>query len=73
MRGKDRHNVNMNCGASVKLLLNVSLLVQVLFDDFITHVTGTTWTQELVWLLANNLDYDRAAALPLIRRYPYLE
>ncbi|KAJ8722506.1 hypothetical protein PYW07_003686 [Mythimna separata] len=35
--------------------------------------SGTTWTQELVWLLANNLDYETAAKIPLTERYPFLE
>lgn len=35
--------------------------------------SGTTWTQELVWLLANNLDYKKAAEIPLIHRYPFLD
>ncbi|CAH2073434.1 unnamed protein product, partial [Iphiclides podalirius] len=35
--------------------------------------SGTTWTQELVWLLANDLDYTKAAAIPLSARYIFLE
>ncbi|KOB70912.1 Retinol dehydratase [Operophtera brumata] len=35
--------------------------------------SGTTWTQELVWLVANNFDYEKAAAVPLTHRYPFLE
>ncbi|CAB3228648.1 unnamed protein product [Arctia plantaginis] len=35
--------------------------------------SGTTWTQELVWLLANNLDYQTAAAIPLTKRYSFLD
>ncbi|CAH2073432.1 unnamed protein product, partial [Iphiclides podalirius] len=35
--------------------------------------SGTTWTQELVWLLANSLDYTKAAAIPLSERYTFLE
>merc|ERR1712038_1396905 len=27
---------------------------------------GTTWMQELVWLIANNLDFDRASTLPQV-------
>ncbi|CAB3260901.1 unnamed protein product, partial [Arctia plantaginis] len=33
----------------------------------------TTWTQELVWLLSNDLDYKTAAAIPLTERYPFLD
>ncbi|XP_044759626.1 sulfotransferase 1E1-like isoform X2 [Coccinella septempunctata] len=35
--------------------------------------SGTTWTQEMVWLLANNLDYEKAAEIPLVVRFPFLE
>lgn len=33
---------------------------------------GTTWTQEMVWLICNNLDYKGAEVL-LDRRFPFLE
>lgn len=35
--------------------------------------SGTTWTQEMMWLLCNNLDYEAAKASPLNRRFPYYE
>ncbi|XP_004930400.2 sulfotransferase 1C4 isoform X1 [Bombyx mori] len=35
--------------------------------------SGTTWTQELVWMVANDLDYEKSAAVPLTQRYPFLE
>lgn len=35
--------------------------------------SGTTWTQEMVWLLANNLDFETAAQIPLTARFPFLE
>ncbi|GLH03813.1 Sulfotransferase [Gryllus bimaculatus] len=35
--------------------------------------SGTTWTQEMVWLLANNLDYFTASKIPLVDRFPFLE
>ncbi|XP_028029716.1 sulfotransferase 1C3-like isoform X1 [Bombyx mandarina] len=31
--------------------------------------SGTTWTQEMVWLLLNDLDYAKAASLNLVDRY----
>ncbi|VVD02247.1 unnamed protein product [Leptidea sinapis] len=34
---------------------------------------GTTWLQELVWLINNNLDYDRAKTVILNKRFPFLE
>jgi hypothetical protein len=35
--------------------------------------TGTTLTQELVWLIANNLDYEKARNIPQKRRSPTFE
>ncbi|EZA50543.1 Sulfotransferase 1C4 [Ooceraea biroi] len=35
--------------------------------------SGTTWTQELVWLLSNNLDFDTAKKNLLAERFPFLE
>lgn len=35
--------------------------------------SGTTLTQELVWLLSNNLDYDTAKTKYLSERFPFLE
>ncbi|XP_054263693.1 luciferin sulfotransferase-like [Macrosteles quadrilineatus] len=34
--------------------------------------TGTTWTQEMVWLLKNNLDYEKARKM-IYERYLFLE
>lgn len=35
--------------------------------------SGTTWTQEMTWLVHSGLDYDRAAKLDIWERYVYLE
>ncbi|KAI5697702.1 hypothetical protein M8J75_014422 [Diaphorina citri] len=35
--------------------------------------SGTTWTQELVWLIANGLNYEEARTRPLTERFPFLE
>lgn len=35
--------------------------------------SGTTWTQELIWLVVNDLNYEKAAEIPLTERYPFLE
>lgn len=35
--------------------------------------SGTTWTQELVWLLSNNLDFKTAKTKFLSERFPFLE
>uniref|UniRef100_T1GG42 Sulfotransferase domain-containing protein n=1 Tax=Megaselia scalaris TaxID=36166 RepID=T1GG42_MEGSC len=34
---------------------------------------GTTWTQEMTWLILNNLDFDQARSVPLETRSPFLE
>lgn len=35
--------------------------------------SGTTWTQEMVWMIANDLDYKRAEQFPLTQRFPFFE
>lgn len=35
--------------------------------------SGTTWTQELVWLVANGLDFATAKKVPLTTRFPFFE
>lgn len=35
--------------------------------------SGTTWTQELVWMIANDLDYEGSRKSPLIERFPFFE
>ncbi|XP_014209624.1 sulfotransferase 1C4-like [Copidosoma floridanum] len=35
--------------------------------------SGTTWTQELVWLLSNDLNFETAKSVPLVIRCPFLE
>uniref|UniRef100_A0A1B6GG97 Sulfotransferase domain-containing protein n=1 Tax=Cuerna arida TaxID=1464854 RepID=A0A1B6GG97_9HEMI len=34
---------------------------------------GTTWTQEMVWLIGNNCDFDAASDKLLLQRFPFLE
>ncbi|KAL1376097.1 hypothetical protein pipiens_004507 [Culex pipiens pipiens] len=47
------------------------------FEDDVWVVTfpkcGTTWTQEMVWLLNNGLNFERARKLSLDERFPFLE
>ncbi|KAL5292517.1 hypothetical protein ACFFRR_011367 [Megaselia abdita] len=35
--------------------------------------SGTTWTQELAWLILNNYDFETASTKVLMQRSPYLE
>lgn len=35
--------------------------------------SGTTWTQELVWMIANDLDYEAAQRDFLTKRSPFFE
>ncbi|KAH8299491.1 hypothetical protein KR044_001904 [Drosophila immigrans] len=47
------------------------------FDDDIwvvtNHKCGTTWMQELVWLLMNDCDFEAALSKDLELRFPFLE
>ncbi|XP_075162306.1 sulfotransferase 1B1-like isoform X2 [Haematobia irritans] len=35
--------------------------------------SGTTWMQETVWLLMNNLDFEKSKQIPLLERSPFLD
>lgn len=35
--------------------------------------SGTTWTQEMIWLICNDLDYEKASKISLSKRFPFLE
>lgn len=35
--------------------------------------SGTTWVQEMTWLICNDLDYKTALNINLKKRFPYLE
>lgn len=47
------------------------------YDDDVWIVTypksGTTWSQEMIYLLKNNLDYEKASKSKLAERFPFLE
>ncbi len=36
-------------------------------------LSGTTWTSELLWLVMNNFDTEKATSTPLIARAPFIE
>jgi hypothetical protein len=48
-----------------------------IYEDDVWVVTfpkcGTTWTQELIWMINNNLDYETALKVNLNERFPFLE
>lgn len=48
-----------------------------IYEDDIWVVTypkcGTTWTQEMIWMLGNNLDYTTSLSVKLNDRFPFLE
>ncbi|XP_070495889.1 sulfotransferase 1C2-like isoform X2 [Chironomus tepperi] len=48
-----------------------------IFEDDIFVITfpkcGTTWTEEMVWMLNNNLDYETSKNVRLTARFPFLE
>ena len=35
--------------------------------------SGTTWTQEMIWLICNDLDYETAKKITLNERFPFFE
>ncbi|XP_058833560.1 luciferin sulfotransferase-like [Topomyia yanbarensis] len=35
--------------------------------------SGTTWSQEMIWLICNNLDYEEARKKLLFMRFPFVE
>ena len=46
-------------------------------DDDIWILTypkcGTTWSQEMVWIMANNMDFEGAKSIETTVRVPFLE
>ena len=62
------------CGSSPTQ--NVVILMKLMFEPIIklsnVMVTGTTWTQEMVWMIAHDCDTE-AAKESLITRSPFIE
>ena len=48
-----------------------------IYEDDLWTVTfpkcGTTWTQEMLWMLNNNLDYEGSKNKNLDDRFPFIE
>lgn len=45
--------------------------IQIIYMFYINK--GTTWTQEIVWLLMNNFDYETAKSKSLAERYIWFD
>lgn len=47
------------------------------YDDDVWVVTfmkcGTTWAQEMIWMINNNLDYEMGLTKKLDKRFPFIE
>jgi hypothetical protein len=47
------------------------------YEDDVWIVTfpkcGTTWAQEMIWMIGNDLDYETSAKTSLDERFPFLE
>jgi Sulfotransferase domain len=47
------------------------------YEDDVWVVTfpkcGTSWTQEMVWMINNNLNFEKALNIPDMERFPFLE
>ncbi|EDS42513.1 sulfotransferase 1A1 [Culex quinquefasciatus] len=35
--------------------------------------SGTTWCQEMIWLVCNDLDYEQASEISLAKRFPFVD
>lgn len=62
-----------NTMTDIPVIYLVANLSRVSISFVIRSFKGTTWTQELVWMVANDLDYATSDAIPLTERYPFLE
>lgn len=65
-------DLNNNSRETLEPVLNFEV-----FEDDVWVITfpkcGTTWSQEMVWLLMNNMDFERAKRINIEERSPYLE
>ena len=48
---------------------DVSILRNLLFFP----ISGTTWTQEMVWCIMNNFNYEEGKKATLDEKFPYFE
>lgn len=66
VRSNDVWTVGFPRSGKVNLLLTC-------FCNVKLTLTGTTLTQEMVWLIANDMDFETAASIPLEARFPFIE
>jgi hypothetical protein len=59
------------CGRHI--LINVYIVRLLTSCSLFIDVLGTTWTQEMVWCIMNNYDYEAAKLATLDERIPYFE
>ena len=60
------------CGMSFFKIVKDDFLITKTFNT-IWNIKGTTWTQEMVWMIVNNCDQEAAKVTPLTLRSPFLE
>ena len=46
---------------------------KILISKFKIKNSGTTWMQELVWMVVNNCDFEKGKSAQLSLRSPFLE
>ena len=52
----------------------MKLMTNMIYDLIVFAIDlGTTWTQEMVWCIMNNLDFKAAKERILEKRVPYFE
>ena len=44
-----------------------------MLQSYSKKISGTTWTQEMVWCIMNDLDFDVAKEKSLDERIPFFE
>lgn len=70
--GPVHKNLNLYSLETIEQVLNFEV-----YEDDVWIITppkcGTTWTQEMCWLLMNNMDFEQAEKVDLEIRSPFLE
>ena len=69
----DSNQEKVTYGSPASLNAVLYILNEKLVTNSFVLLIGTTWTQELVWLLINNCDTEAAKRTPIDLRSPFLE